>query len=94
MSDILEINRLLPNRQPSASDGAIGCMGAGEENNKGSSLPLIASILPMFKDSKRGWLSMLDANYLATKDVSMWGIQPTFVEKVWKSGAPKSSQEL
>jgi hypothetical protein len=94
MSDILEINRLLPNRQPSASDGAIGCMGAGEENGKSSSLPPIASILPMFKDSKRGWLSMFDANYLATKDVSMWGIQPTFVEKVWKSGSPKSSQEL
>ena len=94
MADILEISRLLPNRQPSASDGAIGCMGAGDENSKGSSLPLVACVLPIFKDSKRGWLSMFDANYLATKDVSMWGIQPTFVEKVWKSGAPKGSQAI
>jgi hypothetical protein len=57
MADLLEINRLFSNRPASASDGAIGSMGAGEENGKGSSLPLISSILPIFKDSKRGWLT-------------------------------------
>jgi hypothetical protein len=92
MADLLEINRLLPNRPASASDGAIGSMGAGEENGKGSSLPLISTLLPIFKDSKRGWLTMFDANYLATKDVSMWGVQPTFIEKVWKSGSPKGRE--